>query len=97
MTHPKLLRDMAEGLAIAQLACINDECPDWHAAFLELQDADHGQTKFAYFEPTENYDHLNADEFFPLVEEEADAIHDNLKTAYDMGAAARSHTPINIR
>jgi len=46
---------------------------------------------------TENYDHLNADEFFPLVEEEADAIHDNLKTAYDMGAAARSHTPINIR
>jgi hypothetical protein len=29
------------------------------AAFLELQDADHGQTKFAYFEPTENYDHLS--------------------------------------
>lgn len=88
MTYPKELRELAEGLAIAQLACINDECPDWHAAFRELQDAEDDQTEFAYFVPLQHLDHYTASILFALVEKEADAIHDHLKTAYDMGAAA---------
>lgn len=89
MTYPTELRELAEGLAIAQLTNIYDDCPNWHEAYLELENSDYDQTEFKYFEPTEALDHLNGEELFAVIDGEGSSILYHLEIAYDMGAKSK--------